>query len=251
MSNGNVVHEPKKPVNMAKRTIILPKKNAYEKEAWQVQNVVCGIDEVGRGCLAGPVVTAAVILPSGKMSNLLKDSKVMSESERNAAFLWIKKHCWYAIGSVDHRAIDEHNIWQATLMAMRKAAHQLMAITPQKPSAFLVDAMPLTFPGSILSEIPVYNFPKGESWSASIAAASIVAKVWRDTLITRMAKSFPGYALEDHKGYATKKHTDALSAQKRSLIHRVSFLKESYRSKECHEASTHKPEHRDQQQTIC
>ena len=200
-------------------------KNAFEKAAWQVKTVVCGIDEVGRGCLAGPVVTAAVILPAGKTSKLLKDSKIMTESERIKAYTWIKKHCFYGIGMVSNRLIDQHNIWQATLIAMQKAAINLMAITPEIPVAFLIDAMPLKMVNSVYSSIPVYHFPKGEQKSCSIAAASIVAKVWRDELVKRMDNSFPGYALGEHKGYATKKHRMCLRGQNISLIHRISFLK--------------------------
>ena len=201
------------------------RKNLYEKAAWQVQNVVCGIDEVGRGCLAGPLVAAAVILPIGKIHPLIKDSKLMDLEERIKAYTWIIKHCNYGIGIVHHRIIDRHNIWQANLIAMQKAVMHLTASTNLHPSAILVDAVPLKLQSPTLAQIPVYHFPKGESLSSSIAAASIVAKVWRDNLIIRMADSFPGYSLAEHKGYATSKHTQSILNQPISIIHRISFLK--------------------------
>ena len=231
MSNGNVTMRDK-TLNLQPKKI-LPRltKNSFEKTAWQVKNVVCGIDEVGRGCLAGPLVTAAVILPSGKAHRMLRDSKTMTEAERYKAYLWIKKHCFYGIGIASNRVIDRHNIWQATLIAMQRAVTNLMAIAPQTPAAILVDAMPLKMHDSIYRSIPVHHFPKGEQKSSSIAAASILAKVWRDELITRMSYSFPGYALEEHKGYATKKHQTSLNDQHISLIHRITFLKNEAQKK--------------------
>ncbi len=119
------------------------KKNYYENAAWDAQSEVCGIDEVGRGCLAGPLVAAAVILPIGKINRHIKDSKLMDPEEREKAAKWIKKHCRYAIGIVHNRLIDQHNIWHADLIAMKKALVNLFALCPQLPSVILVDAMPL------------------------------------------------------------------------------------------------------------
>lgn len=228
----------------AKKSAQSISKNFFETEAWQVQKTVCGIDEVGRGCLAGPLVTAAVILPSEKINPLITDSKLMSEEARIAAYTWIIEHCQYGIGIVHHRVIDTHNIWQATLIAMQKAVMHLMAKGTPYPTAFLVDAMPLRLQSTALAHIPVYHFPKGELLSSSIAAASIVAKVCRDTLITQMEAHIPGYYLAQHKGYATKKHYLALNNNPISLIHRVTFLKKEAAiiKKESHEAS---------QQRIC
>ena len=155
-------------------------KNHYENAAWDVQSVVCGIDEVGRGCLAGPLVAAAVILPIGKNSRLIKDSKLMEAPDREKAAKWIRKHCIYAIGIVHNRLIDQHNIYQADLIAMKKALVNLLAICPQVPSTILVDAMPLQLSDTNFKDIPVHYFPFGESKSSSIAAASIIAKVTRD-----------------------------------------------------------------------
>jgi len=200
------------------------KKNFYEKTAWENKTVVCGIDEVGRGCLAGPLITAAVILPAHKHHRLLKDSKVLTEKDRNKAYAWIVKHCWYGIGIVCNNTIDRHNIWQSTLIAMKKAALHLLVVCPQRPSAFLIDAMPLKLLDTDYKNIPIFHFPKGESKSTSIAAASIVAKVTRDRLMRIFDPIFPGYHLARHKGYATKKHRQLVGELRHTIIHRRRFL---------------------------
>lgn len=201
------------------------RKNSFEKEAWQQNLLVCGIDEVGRGCLAGPLVTAAVILPPHKTHRMLKDSKVMSPEERLKAYAWITKNCWYAVGIVHHRLVDQHNVWHATLISMKKALLHLLAICPQKPANIIIDAMPLELSDTSYHGIPVHYFYKGETKSSSIAAASIVAKVKRDALMARFDPLFPHYQLASHKGYSTPQHKDALSLQKASIIHRTSFLR--------------------------
>lgn len=199
-------------------------KNSFEHEAWASQHLVCGIDEVGRGCLAGPVVTAAVILPCNKTSTLLKDSKILNENERLAGYRWVTKHCWYAFGIVDHRLVDQHNVWQATLIAMKKALVHLLSFSP-RPCAILVDAMPVTLLDTSYFDIPVHHFPFGEHKSSSIAAASIIAKVKRDNLMRTMDRLFPGYALADHKGYSTKEHKELLAQHEPLIIHRQTYLK--------------------------
>ncbi|MFC1845601.1 ribonuclease HII [Candidatus Dependentiae bacterium] len=199
-------------------------KDDYEKTAWKQQSVVCGVDEVGRGCLAGPLATAAVILPSRSCYPLLKDSKLLSEPQRIKAYNWIIKRCWYATGIVSHQAIDRHNIWQSTLMAMKKAVLNLLSVCPHRPSALLIDAMPLKLLDTDYKNIPVHHFTKGESKSSSIAAASIVAKVTRDRLMRIFDPIFPGYHLGQHKGYSTKKHKAAVVALGPTIIHRTSFL---------------------------
>ncbi len=201
------------------------RKNAFEIDSWSKNNVVCGIDEVGRGCLAGPLVTAAVILPPYKTHPLLKDSKIMTERERLKAYGWITKHCWYGIGIVHNRIIDHHNIWRATLISMKKALIHVIVSAPMRPEAILVDAMPLELSDTSYYGIPVHHFPKGERKSSSIAAASIVAKVRRDAMMQRFDPIFPGFHLASHKGYSTQKHIDALSVQKHSIIHRKNFLR--------------------------
>jgi len=186
--------------------------------------VVVGIDEVGRGCLAGPVVAAAVILPLHKDSRHLKDSKLMTHEKRLKAYNWISKRCHIGIGIVHNRIIDQHNIWQATLIAMKKALVHLLAVSPQKPSAILIDAMPLNLSDTSYKDIPVHYFPKGERKSSSIAAASIVAKVTRDKMMDLFDQIIPGYKLCENKGYATKAHRTAIKDTNHSIIHRMSFL---------------------------
>jgi ribonuclease HII len=200
------------------------KKNSFELGAWAHQAVVVGVDEVGRGCLAGPLVAAAVILPINKAHRMLKDSKIMTADERNKAFSWIKKHCSYGIGIVHHRIIDKQNIYQSTLIAMKKALLHALQMSGSCPEAIVVDAMPLDLVGTSFAEIPVYYFTKGETRSSSIAAASIVAKVTRDAMMESYNVAIPGYGLVDNKGYGTAVHTMALQRQHYSIIHRRSFL---------------------------
>lgn len=199
-------------------------KNSYENAAWQEQKLVCGIDEVGRGCLAGPVVTAAVILYPNRKSPLLKDSKLMTRQELLEGYTWVTKNGWWALGIVNHRVIDQVNIYQATLQAMKKALIHLISTCPAQPSLILVDAMPLNLEDTSYAAIDVHHFPRGESLSCSIAAASIVAKVTRDELMAKMDAVIPGYQFSQHKGYATQMHRDLILAQKPSIIHRHSFL---------------------------
>src|SRR5438105_7786724 len=181
-------------------------KNSFERDAWKQGNIIVGLDEVGRGCFAGPVVAAAVILPVNKSPRILKDSKIMTAAERNEAFQWIKKHCIYGIGIVHHRTIDQKNIWQATLIAMKKALmHTVQGISFQ-PSIIITDAMPLNLSDTHFHDIPVHYFSKGESKSSSIAAASIVAKVTRDAMMNFYDHAIPGYGLTYNKGYGTAQH---------------------------------------------
>ena len=198
-------------------------KNELEHASWATGNYVCGIDEVGRGCLAGPLVTAAVILPLNKTSRLLVDSKLLTEEERHKGALWIAKKCWYAYGIVDNRTIDRYNIYHATLIAMKKALIHLLATSP-RPSAILIDAMPLKLEGTSYADISVHYFPEGERKSSSIAAASIIAKVKRDELMGKFNDIFPGFHFDEHKGYSTQKHKDSLKEFAPLIIHRQSFL---------------------------
>jgi ribonuclease HII len=210
---------------MAKiRQTVNIKKNSFEMAAWQQEQVVVGIDEVGRGCLAGPVVAAAVILPINKASRLLKDSKLMTAVERQAAFVWIKKHCFYGVGIAHHRLIDQHNIRQATFIAMKRALLNVLESSRMSPSAVLVDAMPLNLSDTAFFDIPVHHFNYGETRSSSIAAASIVAKITRDAMMELFDAALPGYVWAENKGYGTAAHKAALQKQNRSIVHRLSFL---------------------------
>ncbi len=213
----------------------------YEEAFWAKYAYVCGIDEVGRGCLAGPVVTAAVVLFPFCTHPLLKDSKILTEKKRIVAAQWILKNSWFSYGVVDNSEIDRLNIYKATQEAMRQAVYGLFSqkIGPWRPELILIDAIPLTIP--YLSPMPeILSFPYGESHSISIAAASILAKVKRDELITRMAKQFPGYAFEEHKGYGTIDHQKALLVKGPSLIHRTTFIKNFLQKEELGEINTDK-----------
>jgi ribonuclease HII len=198
-------------------------KNHFEQNAWRNNTLICGVDEVGRGCLAGPLVVAAVILPIGQAPSFLKDSKIMSPKLRECATEWIKKECFYALSVSHNRLIDQHNIYQTTLIGMKKALINLLAISP-RPAAIVVDAMPVSLENSSYTEIPIYHFVRGESHSSSIAAASILAKVYRDHLMQLYNTIFPGYYLDKHKGYATEKHRQEIATQQATIIHRTTFL---------------------------
>lgn len=197
-------------------------KNQFEKSAQISGSTICGVDEVGRGCLAGPVVTAAVILPATyKPENppfIICDSKELTQKKRKALYSWIITHCHWSIGIIDHHSIDTYNIYQTTKRAMIRAINQLRCQNPHLNLA-LIDAMNLEVPG-----IEVFSAPKGEKWSDSIAAASIIAKVIRDQLMEQLDELVPGYHLNKHKGYATKLHRTCILESKKSIIHRKSFV---------------------------
>lgn len=178
--------------------------------------LICGVDEAGRGSLAGHVYAAAVILPFGIDIPDLGDSKKLSEKTRDKLYDVIRsKAVDYAIGISDHREIDEINILQATFLAMNRAVDSLSI----KPSIALIDGN--RDPGvSCRSRLIV----KGDSKSASIAAASILAKVSRDRYMLEMSEQFPEYAFEKHKGYGTKLHYERLREFGASEIHRLTFL---------------------------
>lgn len=218
------------------------KKDSFENLSWQQGHLVCGIDEVGRGCLAGPVVVAAVILPPHTTYKLLKDSKCMNKQELLQAYRWIKEKCTFSWTAIDHRTIDSLNIYHATLRAMKRTLMQLLIKHTTRPAIILVDAMPLKLDNTDYQNIDVAYFSYGESKSRSIAAASILAKVERDALMQQFDKIFPGYGLADHKGYGTQKHQLALQERGTTIIHRKSFLSDTY---------TGTPSDHDHQQTIC
>ncbi len=185
--------------------------------------VICGVDEAGRGPLAGPVCAAAVILPANLEIPGLNDSKKLTDKRRRELFPVIQeKAIAYGIGLADHREIDEINILQATFLAMERAISQLCV----RPDMALIDGNKTKDFG-----IPAQAVVKGDSLSASIAAASILAKVTRDDIMLEMAKQYPGYGFEVHKGYGTKAHYEKLRLLGASEIHRMSFLKKFYGTK--------------------
>lgn len=194
------------------------KKNFYEQQTWEQNKRVCGIDEVGRGCLAGPVVAAAVMLEPHVSTRLVKDSKIMTADERLKAFRWIIKHGIFSVSVTHHRMIDSINIYQATKYTMKRALMQLCAIGTT-PSLILIDAVPIE-----TALCDVIAFPFGESKSISIAAASIVAKVTRDLLMQHFDTAFPHYGLKSHKGYSTPNHKKMLHELRHSIIHRIHFI---------------------------
>ncbi len=182
--------------------------------------VVCGIDEAGRGPLAGPVYAAAVILPKGHIVEGVNDSKKISEKKRNLLFDKIIDECvCYSIGTASEQEIDEINILQATFLAMRRAVAGLEI----KPDIALVDGNKK--PGLDIAEQTIV---KGDSKSANIAAASIIAKVSRDRYMLEMSEKYPEYQFEKHKGYGTKLHYEMIEKYGISPIHRKTFLKKFF-----------------------
>lgn len=203
--------------------------DSFEQAAWQQDLLVCGIDEAGRGCFAGPVMVAAAILKPGRTHKLLKDSKVLNQAQREEAFAWIQDNAWFVACAGTCEEIELYNILQATKKKMLQAFINLMTqeqfLLPQL-SKLLIDAVPLEIPATYQTkQLSVESFPFGESRSISIAAASIVAKVTRDALMDKIHNSFPAYGFDQHKGYGTATHQQALETMGRSIIHRPSFLK--------------------------
>lgn len=190
-----------------------------EKEA--IKNgfkLVCGVDEAGRGPLAGPVCAAAVILPLDAEIEGLNDSKKLSEKKREALFDIIKeKAISYSVAFASVEEIEEFNILEATYLAMNRAIDGLEI----KPDFALIDGNRM--PKGI--SVPAFTVIKGDALSCSIAAASILAKVTRDRLLLEYDKEYPEYNFKKHKGYGTKEHTEAIIKYGPSPIHRLSFLK--------------------------
>ena len=190
---------------------------AFENQARaEGYTCICGIDEAGRGPLAGPVYAAAVVLRPGQVIEGVNDSKKLSEKKREALFNTICSQCAaYGIGSATEKEIDEINILQATYEAMREAIQKLKI----KPQILLNDAV--TIPGVSCPQVPII---KGDAKSASIAAASIVAKVTRDRLMVEYDRLMPEYGFASHKGYGAAAHIEALKKYGPSPIHRKSFI---------------------------
>ncbi|WP_345238832.1 ribonuclease HII [Pontibacillus salipaludis] len=186
--------------------------NAYKEKGKQL---IAGIDEAGRGPIAGPVVAAAVILPDTFYLEGLYDSKALSESQKDRFFDYIKAHSIsYGIGIVTSETIDDINIYEATKLAMHRAIGQLS----KEPDQLLIDALPLTN-----TRAPVDAFPKGDQRSISIAAASVLAKVTRDRYMDDLHQSYPTYEFNQNAGYGTKNHLQALKQHGVTPYHRRSF----------------------------
>lgn len=208
----------KKREEQDKEYIRLSKMMRYEYEACKKgYSYIAGIDEAGRGPLAGSVVAAAVILPTDCFIEGLKDSKQMSAKSRDIVFDIIKDRAVaFGIGIVDEKKIDEINILEATKLAMKEAIDSL----EPKPDCLLIDAVKLE-----QCELPQVPIIKGDSLSVSIAAASVLAKVTRDRMLDEADRLYPEYGFQKHKGYGTKEHIDAIRKFGLSPMHRVSFTK--------------------------
>ncbi len=196
---------------MAKSKIIY---DAFEWRGLKPQPVI-GVDEVGRGCLAGPVYAAAVIIPETYDTQGLTDSKKLSEKRRDELSKRIHQGCQVSLGFATVEEIDKINILWASLLAMKRAVDGLK----QKSAHVIVDGN---------KKIPKVDLPqttivKGDFRAEPIAAASIVAKVFRDNLMKELATKFPGYGLEGHKGYATVDHKEAIAKLGAQAFHRKSF----------------------------
>ena len=193
----------------------------HEKRAELGIKYLCGVDEAGRGPLAGPVFAAAVILPEDYEIEGLNDSKKLSEKKRDLLFDEIIEHALaYSIQSIDHKTIDEINILEATMLAMKTAVENLSI----KPERVFIDGNRV--PKNM--EVPAEFVIKGDATSASIAAASILAKVSRDRLMLEMDKKYPEYCFAKHKGYGTKLHYEKIREFGPSEIHRLTFLKKMH-----------------------
>lgn len=200
-------------------------------DMWEIENqyfangvqLICGVDEAGRGPLAGPVCAAAVILPPNLDIPGLDDSKKLSDKRRRELFPIIQEQAIaYAIAFVDEKEIDNINILQATFLAMQRAIDGLSV----RPDFALIDGNREKDFG-----LPVATIVKGDSRSASIAAASVLAKVTRDDYMLKMAEQYPAYGFDIHKGYGTKAHYAALQEFGPCPIHRMTFLKKLYGTK--------------------
>lgn len=200
-------------------------------DMWEIENQlysgeitsIAGVDEAGRGPLAGPVCAAAVILPQGLVIPGLNDSKKLTDKKRKELFPIIQEQAIaWGIGFASEAEIDEINILQATFLAMKRALSQLDG----KADFALIDGNRETDFG-----LRVMTVVKGDSRSANIAAASVLAKVSRDNLMDELALKYPEYGFEIHKGYGTKAHYAALREHGPCPIHRQSFLKKFYESK--------------------
>ena len=190
----------------------------YERKCYEKgYKLIAGVDEVGRGPLAGPVVAAAVILGEGVLIPGVNDSKKLSEEKREYLYEEIKSKalCW-SIGIVDEKVIDEINILNAACLAMKKALDGLS----ERPDYILLDAVTLKD-----VDIPQKGIIKGDALSLSIAAASIIAKVERDRMVSAYDEQYPHFGFSKHKGYGTKEHIECIKKYGLLPIHRRSFTK--------------------------
>jgi ribonuclease HII len=194
-----------------------------EKNHWKENKIICGVDEAGRGCMAGPVVIAAAILKPNTEHKLLIDSKKLDHNQLKFMHDWLLDKCTFSVSIASPRLIDQHNIYQATAKHMRLALLHLLS-NSARPDLIAIDAMPVNLQNTPYADIEIISMIQGESKSTSIAAASIIAKVTRDMLMARMETSFPGYGLNQHKGYCTPNHKKTTLTLKPTIIHRKTYL---------------------------
>lgn len=189
--------------------------NEFEKAFWaDGKSFVIGLDEAGRGPIAGPLVVAGVVFPKGYDHDAIYDSKKLSEKKREELFDEIKKDAlYYKVEIVSEEEVDVHNIYRATQMTMEKIVLECNIC-----DSVLSDAMPLP-----AIDLPLESLVKGDQKSVSIAAASILAKVTRDRIMVELDAKYPEYGLKQHKGYPTKKHLEALETYGVLDIHRKSY----------------------------
>lgn len=188
--------------------------NEYEHLYWKENKLICGIDEAGRGPLAGPLSVAAVVFPAGYENPDIYDSKALSEKKRDALFQTIQEDAlWFSIWEVSEKDIDTYNIYRADQRAMTQ-----LAIDSKAP-VILTDAMPLPS----VEDCEVIDLVKGDQKSISIAAASILAKVTRDRIMLEYDKQYPEYGFAKNKGYPTRQHLEAIEKYGITPIHRRSF----------------------------
>ena len=196
---------------------IIDKLKFEKEEQSKGRFLIAGVDEVGRGPLAGPVCVACVMMPLDDIIEGVDDSKKISEKKRDLLFEQIKeKAICYSIQMVDEQTIDEINILEATKLAMKRAIESMSV----KPDVVLIDAI-----SRLDTNAEIRGIVKGDALSYSIGCASILAKVTRDRLMCDLAKEYPEYGFEKHKGYGTKQHIEALKEYGPCVYHRLSFLK--------------------------
>ena len=214
-ASGKVDKRRRKPEFGGERPKSIRCRTTYEREARERGfRVIAGVDEVGRGCLFGPVIAAAVILDPEKPIRGLNDSKILEQEDRERLAAIIKKHSLgWAIGGADVFEIDQINILQASRLAMKRAVEALASV----PDYLLIDFVKIDLP---IEQLPLID---GDARCRAIAAASIIAKVHRDECMARWHEVFPAYNLISNKGYSTPDHRRALAEHGPTLLHRFSF----------------------------
>jgi len=214
-ASGKVDNRRRKTQSGGERPKSIRCRTTFEREARELGfRVIAGVDEVGRGCLFGPVIAAAVILDPEKPIRGLNDSKILEQEERERLAALIKKQCLgWAIGGADVFEIDQINIYQASRLAMKRAVEALTSV----PDYLLIDFVKIDLP---IEQLPLID---GDARCRAIAAASIVAKVHRDECMARWHEVFPAYNLISNKGYSTPDHRRALREFGPTLLHRFSF----------------------------